>query len=88
MNGFGSEGLCQMHVMDSLGAQVAVEVPGVGLVVAAISGLSNEVRDRLERFRPQTVGQASRLEGVTPASMSLLLTYLKKEEESCERVRE
>ena len=53
-----------------------------------ISGLSNEVRDRLERFRPQTVGQASRLEGVTPASMSLLLTYLKKEEESCERVRE
>ena len=74
--------------MDSLGAQVAVEVPGFGLVVAAISGLSNEVRDRLERFRPQTVGQASRLEGVTPASMSLLLTYLKKEEESCERVRE
>ncbi len=88
MNGFGSEGLCQSHVMDSLGAKVAVEVPGFGLVVAAISGLSNEVRDRLERFRPQTVGQASRLEGVTPASMSLLLTYLKKEEESCERVRE
>ncbi len=36
MNGFGSEGLCQLRVMDSLGAKVAVEVPGFGLVVAAV----------------------------------------------------
>jgi tRNA uridine 5-carboxymethylaminomethyl modification enzyme len=43
-----------------------------------IRGLSVEVRQKLERHRPQTVGQASRISGVTPAAVSLLLVYLKK----------
>ena len=45
---------------------------------AAVRGLSNEARQRLERARPATLGHASRLEGVTSATVSLLLIYLKK----------
>lgn len=44
----------------------------------AVSGLSNEVRQRLADARPATLGQASRLQGVTPAAISLLLVHLKK----------
>ena len=43
-----------------------------------ISGLSVEVRTRLERARPQTIGQAMRVSGVTPAAISLLLVHLKR----------
>ena len=42
-----------------------------------IHGLSYEVRDRLERVRPRTVGQASRVIGVTPAAISALLVHLR-----------
>jgi tRNA uridine 5-carboxymethylaminomethyl modification enzyme len=45
---------------------------------AVVRGLSNEARQHLERARPVTLGQASRLEGVTAATISLLLVYLKK----------
>ncbi len=45
---------------------------------AAVRGLSNEVRQKLAHHRPQTLGQAARLEGVTPAAISLLLVHLKK----------
>jgi len=44
-----------------------------------ISGLSNEVCQKLASHRPTTVGQASRLQGITPAAISLLLVYLKKQ---------
>jgi len=45
---------------------------------AAVDGLSNEARQRLESSRPITLGQASRLEGMTPSAVSLLLIHLKK----------
>ena len=45
---------------------------------AQVTGLSTEARQRLEAVRPGTLGQASRLEGVTPATISLLLIHLKK----------
>jgi tRNA uridine 5-carboxymethylaminomethyl modification enzyme len=44
----------------------------------AVRGLSFEVRQRLMQHRPETLGQASRLSGVTPAAISLLLVHLKK----------
>jgi tRNA uridine 5-carboxymethylaminomethyl modification enzyme len=44
----------------------------------AVDGLSNEARQRLEAARPVTLGQASRLEGMTPSAVSLLLVHLKK----------
>jgi tRNA uridine 5-carboxymethylaminomethyl modification enzyme len=37
-----------------------------------------EVRQKLERYRPETLGQASRISGVTPAAISVLLVYLKR----------
>ena len=49
---------------------------------AAVRGLSAEVREKLERHRPASVGQAARIAGVTPAAVSLLLVHLKKREVS------
>lgn len=43
-----------------------------------VSGLSTEVRQRLESARPATIGQAGRISGVTPAAVSLLLVHLKR----------
>ena len=43
-----------------------------------ISGLSNEVVAKLTDTRPETIGKASRISGITPAAISLLLVYLKK----------
>jgi len=43
-----------------------------------ISGLSNEVIAKLTEARPETIGKASRISGITPAAISLLLVYLKK----------
>ncbi len=43
-----------------------------------VSGLSNEVSEKLKAQRPETLGQASRIPGVTPAAISLLLVHLKK----------
>ena len=45
---------------------------------AAVRGLSREVQQKLAQFRPETVGQASRIQGVTPAAISLLLVHLKR----------
>ncbi len=45
---------------------------------ARVSGLSNEVSEKLKAQRPETLGQASRIPGITPAAISLLLIHLKK----------
>ncbi len=47
-----------------------------GFEYAGISGLSREMQEKLTRVRPQTLGQASRIPGVTPAALSLLHIYL------------
>ncbi len=44
----------------------------------AVRGLSTEAQQKLSQVRPQTVGQAARIPGLTPAAISLLLVYLKK----------
>ncbi|KPP96741.1 tRNA uridine-5-carboxymethylaminomethyl(34) synthesis enzyme MnmG [Marinobacter sp. HL-58] len=44
----------------------------------AIGGLSNEIRQKLKEVRPETVAQASRIQGVTPAAISQVLVHLKK----------
>jgi tRNA uridine 5-carboxymethylaminomethyl modification enzyme len=41
-----------------------------------VSGLSREMQEKLGRVRPQTVGQASRIPGVTPAALSLIHVYI------------
>jgi tRNA uridine 5-carboxymethylaminomethyl modification enzyme len=46
-----------------------------GLDYAAVSGLSTEARQKLERIRPATIGQAARIDGVTPAALTLVLAH-------------
>jgi tRNA uridine 5-carboxymethylaminomethyl modification enzyme len=43
-----------------------------------VTALSHEVRQKLNRHRPETLGQAARISGITPAAISLLLVHLKK----------
>jgi tRNA uridine 5-carboxymethylaminomethyl modification enzyme len=50
----------------------------VGIDYAAVAGLSIEARERLAESRPATLGQASRLPGITAATISILLVHLKK----------
>ena len=45
---------------------------------AQVTALSHEVRQKLNKHRPETLGQASRISGITPAAISLLLIHLKK----------
>ncbi|HET7714661.1 MAG TPA: tRNA uridine-5-carboxymethylaminomethyl(34) synthesis enzyme MnmG [Bauldia sp.] len=47
--------------------------------VDAISGLSNEIKEKLRRVRPATLGQASRIDGMTPAALALLLGRVKRQ---------
>ncbi|WP_213775581.1 tRNA uridine-5-carboxymethylaminomethyl(34) synthesis enzyme MnmG [Bradyrhizobium sp. dw_78] len=46
---------------------------------AAVPGLSNEARAKLETARPRTVGQAGRIDGMTPAALGILAAYLRRE---------
>jgi len=48
----------------------------------SIKGLSNEILEKLSTTKPQTLGQASRIPGMTPAALSLLLVHLKKKEKT------
>ena len=45
---------------------------------ARVTGLSNELREKLARIRPDDIGQAARISGMTPAAVSLLLIHVKK----------
>lgn len=56
----------------------AVSIPP-SLDFASIPGLSNESRQKLERFRPTTLAQASRIDGITPAALMLILAHIRKE---------
>ena len=58
-------------------AQETLRIPP-GLDYADVRGLSTEVRQKLATGRPETLGQAARISGVTPAAISLLLVHLKR----------
>ena len=61
----------QKKSIEKLKAAEAVAIPE-WIEYGAISGLSREMREKLERVRPGTIGQASRIPGVTPAALSLV----------------
>jgi tRNA uridine 5-carboxymethylaminomethyl modification enzyme len=50
-----------------------------GVDYGLVPGLSNEARAKLEAARPRTVGQAGRLDGLTPAALGILAAYLRRE---------
>jgi tRNA uridine 5-carboxymethylaminomethyl modification enzyme len=61
----------QKKSIEKLKAAESVAIPD-WIEYGSISGLSREMRETLERVRPMTIGQASRLPGVTPAALSLV----------------
>ncbi|MCQ4286411.1 tRNA uridine-5-carboxymethylaminomethyl(34) synthesis enzyme MnmG [Pseudomonas stutzeri] len=67
----------QQEEIVRLRASESVVLPA-DLVYATISGLSKEIQHKLSQARPETLGQASRIPGVTPAAVSLLMIHLKK----------
>lgn len=67
----------QQEEIDSLRQSEATRLPD-NLDYKAISGLSNEIVQKLMAVRPETIAQVSRIPGVTPAAVALLLVYLKK----------
>ncbi|HEV2110501.1 MAG TPA: tRNA uridine-5-carboxymethylaminomethyl(34) synthesis enzyme MnmG, partial [Gammaproteobacteria bacterium] len=65
-------------------AQQQTRLPA-NLDYSSVSGLSHEVQQKLSSLRPETLGQAARIPGITPAAISLLLVHLKKRSSSAAR---
>lgn len=70
----------QQQDIERIRAQHALKIP-IELDYSLIHGLSNEVKQKLQQVRPENLGQASRISGVTPAALSLLLVHLKRRSE-------
>lgn len=64
--------------IDALKRDEALSIPD-GFDYEAIVGLSNEVKQKLVDIRPATLGQASRMDGITPAALTLILSHLKRQ---------
>ena len=71
----------QLEDIAKLRASEEVKLP-VDMDYTAISGLSKEIQQKLSSSRPETLGQASRIPGVTQAAVSLLMVHLKKRKAS------
>jgi tRNA uridine 5-carboxymethylaminomethyl modification enzyme len=67
----------QQDEVDRREGQESVALPD-DLNYADVRGLSIEVRQTLARQRPETLGQAARISGITPAAISLLLVHLRR----------
>ena len=67
----------QQAEIDRLRSDEAVRIPA-GLDYAALSGLSNEMVERLSAARPSTLGAAARLRGITPAALAAILVHARR----------
>jgi tRNA uridine 5-carboxymethylaminomethyl modification enzyme len=65
-----------MEVLDGLRRNDAMKIP-LGLDFDQVPGLSTEIRGRLAQTRPETLGQASRMPGLTPAAVASLMIFMK-----------
>lgn len=75
----------QEQEVAALQAEQDARLP-VDLDYSAIGSLSNEIREKLERARPETLGRASRIQGMTPAALGALLQYVKRRGEDRQRL--
>lgn len=66
----------QFEQIERMRKQEELKIPGE-IDYGTISGLTSEVREKLERFRPDTLGQAARIQGITPAAIAILAVTLK-----------
>ncbi|SDR09922.1 tRNA uridine-5-carboxymethylaminomethyl(34) synthesis enzyme MnmG [Brevundimonas sp. 374] len=67
----------QSQDADALRAEEGLMLP-TDLDYGAVGGLSNEVKEKLARVQPRTLGQAGRIEGMTPGALTALLAYVKR----------
>ncbi len=67
----------QMQQIEKMNRSESVEIPA-GLDLDVISGLSNEVKQKIRDHKPANLGMASRIQGITPAAISILLIAIKK----------
>lgn len=72
----------QLEQIERMRKQEEARIPA-DMEYRAIPGLTSEVREKLERFRPDTLGQAARIQGVTPAAVAILAVVLKGKGEQC-----
>ena len=69
----------QLREVEKTKKQNKKKIPN-NLQYSNIAGLSNEVKEKLSNSKPDTIGSASRMEGVTPAAINLILIQIKKNE--------
>ena len=67
----------QQHDIEAFKRDEGLLIPN-NINYSSFSGLSNEIKSKLEKIRPKTLGQALRIDGVTPAAAIILLGYVKK----------
>ncbi len=69
--------LCRQQAdIDAFRRDEGLPIPAA-LDYVELAGLSNEVREKLEHIRPATLGQAARIDGITPAALTLILAHLR-----------
>ena len=66
----------QSHDIEAFKKDESIMIPD-DINYESFSGLSNEIKSKLETIRPKTLGQALRIDGVTPAAAIILLGYIK-----------
>ena len=67
----------QSHDIESFKKDEAISIP-IDIQYDNFSGLSNEIKSKLKLIKPKTLGQALRIDGVTPAAAIILLAFIKK----------
>ncbi|MBU6155253.1 MAG: hypothetical protein KGP28_13200, partial [Bdellovibrionales bacterium] len=65
-----------LELLEGVRSAEALQIPPT-LDYESVAGLSNEIKGRLKEVRPQNLGQASRIQGVTPAAVANLMIFLK-----------
>ena len=68
----------QSHDIESFKKDEAVTIPS-NINYDSLSGLSNEIKSKLFQVKPKTLGQAIRIDGMTPAAIIILLSHIKKQ---------
>jgi tRNA uridine 5-carboxymethylaminomethyl modification enzyme len=68
----------QIADIESYRKDESFELPE-GLDYAALQGLSNEIRQKLQAHKPRTIGQAGRIDGITPAALTLLVAHVRQQ---------
>jgi len=67
----------QSHDIESFKKDESIVIPK-NINYDSLSGLSNEIKSKLKKIKPSTLGQALRIDGVTPAAVIIILSYIKK----------